>query len=254
MHKQVIVTTSWDDGDPLDLRLAEMLFLRGLPGTFYVPIIGYLGRNTLKAADLREMAGQGFEIGAHSYSHRSLRGLQDFELKHEIRRCRCLLEDATARPVTMFCYPNGHYDAATLNAVREYGYVGARTTRMLRTDAGDNQFEVPITLQVFPHPQISYVKNAIKGGNVSSLLLHSARLLSVKDWVELGTRTFDHVLRYGGVWHLYGHSWEIEDHRLWCGLSTLLDYVSHRDGVLYMNNSEMVQAQYPQPVATTVVA
>jgi len=34
--KKVIVTTSWDDGHLLDLRLAQLLQDAGLKGTFYI--------------------------------------------------------------------------------------------------------------------------------------------------------------------------------------------------------------------------
>ena len=68
MPRLRIVTTSWDDGDPQDLRVAELLDSRGLKGTFYVPIIGYDGRRILEPAELRSLASGGFEIGAHGVS------------------------------------------------------------------------------------------------------------------------------------------------------------------------------------------
>jgi len=244
MKKSVIVTTSWDDGDPLDLRVVELLRSRGLPGTFYVPMIRYLGRRTIQSRDMQDMVRNGFEIGAHSYSHRSLDRMEPFELQREVRLCRNRLEEIVGCPVTMFCYPNGRYDGLTIEFVRKTGYVGARTTRMLRTDAGDSRYEIPTTVQAFPHPPLTYLKNALKGHNVGSLARHSARLYRVKDWVEFGKKTFDYVLVHGGVWHLYGHSWELEDFRLWDGLCMLLDYVAHRDNVEYLNNGEMAARVY----------
>src|SRR4051794_21779274 len=35
--KPVFITTSWDDGHPLDIRIAELLAKYDLPGTFYIP-------------------------------------------------------------------------------------------------------------------------------------------------------------------------------------------------------------------------
>jgi peptidoglycan/xylan/chitin deacetylase (PgdA/CDA1 family) len=254
MKKQVIVTTSWDDGDPLDMRVMELLRMRGLPGTFYVPICGYLGRRTVQSQDMRDMVNDGFEIGAHSYSHRSLDGLEDFELQREVRHCRTRLEDAIGQPVTMFCYPNGRYDQATLDFVKKAGYTGARTTRMLRTDAGGNRFQVPTTVQAFPHPPLTYVKNALKGHNVGSLAKLSRSIYSSANWVVVGMRTFDYVLKHGGVWHLYGHSWELEDFRLWGGLRTLLDYVAQRDGVQYLTNGDMAERVYGNRYVPSEVA
>jgi peptidoglycan/xylan/chitin deacetylase (PgdA/CDA1 family) len=254
MKKQVTVTTSWDDGDPLDLRVIELLRMRGLPGTFYVPITGYLGRRTLQSKEMREMVREKFEIGAHSYSHRSLERLEHAELQREVKYCRTRLEESVGQPVTMFCYPNGRYDHATLEFVSRTGYNGARTTRMLRTDAGDNRFEIPTTVQAYPHPPITYVKNALKGHNVSALAKLSRSVYMSANWIEVGMRTFDYVLRHGGVWHLYGHSWELEDFRLWEGLRTLLDYVAQRDGVQYVTNGEMVAQVYGERYAPAEVA
>ena len=36
MKKQIIVTTSWDDGHKLDLKLAKLLKKYGIGGTFYI--------------------------------------------------------------------------------------------------------------------------------------------------------------------------------------------------------------------------
>ena len=37
MNPHAFMTTSWDDGHPLDYRIAEMLQEYGLRGTFYIP-------------------------------------------------------------------------------------------------------------------------------------------------------------------------------------------------------------------------
>lgn len=74
MYRQTInVTTSWDDGDFADLKLAELLHSKGIRGTFYIPI-NYRDRS-LDHSELRTLASGGFEIGAHGFSHRTLSGL-----------------------------------------------------------------------------------------------------------------------------------------------------------------------------------
>ena len=107
---QCIVTTSWDDSNPQDLRVAELLRSRGLAGTFYVPLRGYQNSETLCGADLRGLCASGFEIGAHSVSHRTLRHLRSEELVHEVTDCKYTLQECLGRDVTMFCYPNGYYN------------------------------------------------------------------------------------------------------------------------------------------------
>jgi len=51
---------------------------------------------------------------------------------------------------------------------------------------------------------------------------------------------FDDVMKYGGIWHLYGHSWEIENLGLWKQVSNLLDYVCKRRDVMYATNGHVV--------------
>lgn len=62
------------------------------------------------------------------------------------------------------------------------------------------------------------------------------------NWVECGRRLFDVVLREGGVWHIFGHSWEIAELGLWGDLERLLDYIAGREGVLYLSNGETLRS------------
>ena len=239
-----LVTTSWDDGDPRDLRIADLLQECGISGTFYVPITGYQGRPTNRPEDLRNLAERGFEIGGHTYTHRSLTALPGCEFTRELVDSRKLLEDWIGRRVSMFCYPNGHYNPQTIQAVQASGYFGARTTRMLRTDPGVNRFEIPTTVQAYPHPPMAYFKNSVKGHNVTSLLKYSLEITYSTDWVQFSKTMFEHVLREGGVWHLYGHSWEIEELGLWNALKDVLTYVARRDGVQYVTNYELASMYF----------
>src|ERR1700693_5959009 len=109
MNKIRIVTTSWDDGHPCDLRLAKLLRSRGLPATFYVPLAGECGKPVLGEGALRSFLDQGFEIGAHTMSHPILPGLAEKELSREIGGSKRLLEKQLGLEVRRFCYPRGGY-------------------------------------------------------------------------------------------------------------------------------------------------
>jgi hypothetical protein len=50
----------------------------------------------------------------------------------------------------------------------------------------------------------------------------------------------------GGMWHLYGHSWEIAALGLWSQLEELLDYVARRRHVIYVANSRALALALPQ--------
>jgi peptidoglycan/xylan/chitin deacetylase (PgdA/CDA1 family) len=238
-----IVTTSWDDGDLADLKIASLLRTRGLPGTFYVPMTGYRGRPTLGSAELRSLAVEGFEIGAHSVSHRTLSALPAAEIEREVRESKTTLEDVVGCEVGMFCYPRGRYDRRVLNHVKAAGYRGARTTRMLAFKVDFDSFQMPTSLQVFPHSDWTYFRNIAKARDAGRMFSYLSRFRGQPSWIDLGKRLFDQVLEEGGIWHLYGHSWEIQELGLWNELEVLLRYVSNREGVIYATNSQVCKLQ-----------
>jgi peptidoglycan/xylan/chitin deacetylase (PgdA/CDA1 family) len=242
-QKSRIVTTSWDDGDYADLKLAQLLRSKGICGTFYVPI--NYGARPLSRSELRDLASEGFEIGAHGFSQKPLWGLRPREVTEQVQPCKRILEDILGREVGMFCYPRGRYDANVVRAVQEAGYRGGRTVRMLATRSTFSPFEMPTTLQAFPHARFTYLKNVARGRSLESLQSCLAQMPRLGSWLELGKKLFDVVLKNGGVWHLYGHSWEIEKLGLWDELGEILDYVCGRDGVRYVPNSAILQ---PQPI------
>ena len=236
MRTARIVTTSWDDGDPFDLKVAELLRARSLPGTFYVPIVGYDGRITLEPAELRSLGSEGFEIGAHGVSHNVLTALSPKELVREVRVCRTRLEDILGAPVQMFSYPKGKHNPKVIKQVKDAGYTGARTTHMLRQRLDFDPFLMPTSLLAVPALKKLYVKNLLRGRNSKGLLDYLTQFIRLDSWVTIGKALFDQVLKEGGVWHLHGHSWEIEQLGLWDELKQMLDYVSNREGVTYVSN------------------
>jgi peptidoglycan-N-acetylglucosamine deacetylase len=241
MVNQPVVVTSWDDGDPQDLRLAEILRQAGVAATFYVPIFGEDGKRTLAPADTRALVSEGFEIGAHTMTHPVLSDLHGQRLWVEVHECKQVLEQVLGQEVQMFCYPRGRYNREVLETVRKAGYRGARTTRMLCQQASFNAFEMPTTLQAYPHDSLTYYKNLGKRRDLPGLYKYVIELRRLRSWIELGRKLFDQALQEGGIWHLYGHSWEIEELGLWDDLRQMLDYVRDRPGVIYANNSQTLQ-------------
>jgi peptidoglycan-N-acetylglucosamine deacetylase len=241
MTRVTIVTTSWDDGHPWDLRLAEALAENGLPATFYVPLIGEGGKPVLQAEALRSFLDQGFEIGAHTVTHQSLPELDIAGLSREVRGSRQLMEDQLGEEVRMFCYPRGRYDSRVIESVRSAGFLGARTTRMLSQSLEFRRFEMPTSLQAFPHPPLNYLKNLGKRRDVFGIARYVSKYARCKNWVEMGKKMFEGVLQEGGIWHLYGHSWEIEEFGLWDQLQELFNYVANRPGVTYACNSKALE-------------
>lgn len=237
---KAFVTTSWDDDDRSNLKLAEMLNTHRISGTFYVPS-GKLGTGShLSATDLRNLAAAGFEIGAHTVSHAILPSLGHQEMVWEVTACKKVLQQALSAEVAMFCYPKGRFNLEVMKAVRGAGYRGARGTQMFSLATSVEPFAIPVTLQAYPHGRSKYLRNLLRRGAVAALLKAIPDLTRRRDWVHLGKRMFDRVLRDGGIWHLYGHSWEIEKLSLWPQLNEMLEYVSQRPEVRYITNGQIL--------------
>ncbi len=236
-----MVTTSWDDGDPFDLRLAELLAARKIPGTFYVPIKGHHNTHRKQLAELEELDAQGFEIGAHGVSHPNLPQCDAQQLLIEVESCKEQLEDTLGKSVSMFAYPRGRHNRKVIAALKQAGYLGARTTAMMGCHLTFDPFRMPTSVHVFPHTRLDYLRNLARAWELRRAWVCATHLHRAQNWMDLAKCLFDSVLRDGGVWHLYGHSWEIDELRLWGGLQEVLDYVAKRPGVHYVSNSGVLR-------------
>ncbi len=223
-----LFTTSWDDGHPLDLKLAEVLARHGVAGAFYVPVRNRADRPVMTAAELRRLAAMGFEIGSHTLDHRRLSGLSREEASRQMADGRAALEDVLGRPVTGFCFPGGRIGRWGAELARELGFTHARTTQMLRFDAGSDPLAVPTTAQIFPHRSAALWRNWLRhGGGVGRLA--ALRTLAIPPGADPRPALAAAlsalpglVPARNGLLHLWGHSWEIEAHDLWRQLEDAL--------------------------------
>jgi peptidoglycan-N-acetylglucosamine deacetylase len=219
------ITTSWDDGHPLDLRLAEMLARHALRATFYIPR-HCPPRATLSLEQLRELS-QSFEIGAHTLDHVFLTDAPDDLARREIIDSKKWVEDVTGKPCRVFCPPAGKFSPRHVEWVREAGYAGFRTVELLSLDRprlwkGSDLLELPTTVHAFPHRAKTYAKNAVRRRSVSNLWRYIRHGATSSDWGGLAERLLDRAARIGGLFHLWGHSWEIEETAQWQRLEEVL--------------------------------
>jgi len=215
------ITTSWDDGHPLDLRLADLLAKYGLPGTFYIARDAERGRVT--ASQIRDLASV-FEVGAHTLRHGDLRRMSDDQAREEIVGSKDWIEQVTGRGCAMFCFPMGRFRKNQLPLVAGAGYVGARTVELMSLDfprPHGGTLVMGTTLQAFPHPQIDYLKNIVKRAAFKNLA-NCLRCGLSRDWARSAACLLALAIRTRGVFHLWGHSWEIEQHGQWGPLENVL--------------------------------
>lgn len=124
------IVLTFDDGDPSHYANALPL-LRSLqwPGVINLTVRNQWHRPALRPRHVRALLGAGWELGAHTITHRDLTTLRAPRLRVEVAGSRFILRRQFRVPVDFFCYPSGRYDAAVIDAVRAAGYLGATTTR-----------------------------------------------------------------------------------------------------------------------------
>jgi peptidoglycan/xylan/chitin deacetylase (PgdA/CDA1 family) len=229
-----VVTTSWDDGHRLDVRLAELLDRYGLPGTFYIAPrnIEFEKGDHLGPPGVRELAER-FEIGGHTLSHYRLPKIPDAAAREDIRAGKQDVEDTIGREVVSFCYPRGEYQAQHVAMVRECGFRTARTVRRHALDPGD-PFEARTTVNAYAHRVDVPVAVRMAGRRPRA----AARLFL--NWDDLAIAWFEACLRDGGVFHLWGHSWEVDARGDWARLERVLEHIGGRADVRYLTNGELV--------------
>ncbi|MBZ5645590.1 MAG: polysaccharide deacetylase family protein [Acidobacteriia bacterium] len=122
-------------------QAAPVLRRLGLPAAVFVPT-GHCGRTTRWATQLasveerplmswpqvREMAEQGFILGAHSVSHPMLTEIIPAKAEREIVDSKAELESRIGGPVEFFCYPYGYWNADLREVVKSHYRAACSTT------------------------------------------------------------------------------------------------------------------------------
>ncbi len=244
MYK-IVVTTSWDDGDASNLKLAELLNKYNLKATFYLAK-DYLGQ---AENEIKEIA-KTQEIGAHTLTHPSLTEISLEEGKKEIKGSKDYLENLLGKEVKMFCYPRGFYNEKVKELVKQAGFLGARTVKVFNSQMPQDFFSWNPTIHLYPHP---FRKRDAKTlhlsrhlldpfcRNFSGLVKWRLPLSAYLSWLDLAKTTFDYVYKNGGVWHLWGHCFEIEKYNMWSDLENIFIYIKSFDKVKFLTNSDYLE-------------
>jgi peptidoglycan/xylan/chitin deacetylase (PgdA/CDA1 family) len=229
-----MVTTSWDDGHQLDTKLALVLDELGFAGTFYVsPQSAEIpAEKRISGATLRDLAGR-FEIGSHTLTHPHLTRLSLKNAASEIRLGNEALQDVLGQPVTSFCYPYGAYRAQHVELVRTAGFLVARTIRRFRTGAAADPLQMGTTTHA-----ARYLADGWPVARRSRTARQACAMWG--NWDVLARKLFQETRAGGGVYHLWGHSWEIQKNDDWSRLRSLLRYIADHD-VTFVTNGELAE-------------
>lgn len=224
-------TTSWDDGHPLDLKLASLLAKYGLTGTTYIAKSHEYVPNPLTHNEIVELS-QVMEIGAHTLTHPELTSINKEQVLEEISGSKKWLESIIQSKCDSFCYPRGKYNKYIRQAVIDAGFIGARSTQNY-CFSGSDPFTLPSTIHLYPFP-IRPVKNRrflspIKNSwqHLNNLHIPLTKRFS---WLQMTTAIFNYALNNNAEWfHLRGHSWEIEKYSQWDDFEYFLEYAANTD-------------------------
>jgi hypothetical protein len=78
--------------------------------------------------EAREMDAENVKIESHTATHPILTNVSEAHLHLELKNSKARLEEVLERPVEHFCYPNGSFNEATWQAVKNANYKCATTT------------------------------------------------------------------------------------------------------------------------------
>lgn len=195
----------------------------------------------MSATQIRELRSIGFEIGSHTLDHRYLPTLDSQSATLQVQLGKTELEQIIRERVSGFCYPGGKFLKSHVEIVKQAGFTFARTTENLRLDSGIDPYRIPVSLQCYPHPRSVYLRNFARQGQwrlrarMLRALWEADTLLSQ---LKIG---LDLACQSGTVFHLWGHSWELDKFNLWSTLDDFLGYVTERvSPQRRVSNSELV--------------
>jgi peptidoglycan/xylan/chitin deacetylase (PgdA/CDA1 family) len=209
---RMAVVTSWDDGAANDLRCAELLEKHGFRGTFF------LMKNQAERTEfVSALERRGMEIGSHTVNHPHGWMIAPEQWAAECLQMRLRLEAALGHPVISFAYPYGYVRADdargdyVLRGVRAAGYLSGRTTR--NGNGSVTGYAEPLALVTDAH-----------------FLAPPERL--AKAWERAAAQP-------GGVFYLWGHSYEVASATDWEKFDALLARYGRKAGVWYATQGQL---------------
>ena len=241
MEKQIIITTSWDDGHKLDIKLARLLKKYGIEGTFYISPKNreFRKEDLLSDEEIIEL-NKDFEIGAHTMTHPGLTKISRREAFNEIIDSKRYLEKLLGEKIWCFCYPGGKYNEKIMELVSKAGFCYSRTMKKFELHPSKNILSSGTTLETHRNSLLTLPIDSLRILKFSRFnLIESIKNLN---WEHLAKKTFDHVEEYGGVYHLWGHSWVIEKSNEWGKIERVLSYISKKTNAKYWTNYDIFKA------------
>jgi hypothetical protein len=231
----MIITTSWDDGHPLDIKVLELIEKYNLKATFYVPLSN--PENPVMGQSMLQEISTFQEIGGHTVSHVRLNSQSDRDAEYEITQCKIILEDIIGRPITAFCFPGGKFTNRDVLLIKKAGYLFGRTAKLLANSKP--QFNLLNTsIQIYNHSSATLLYHCMKNLNALPIQKNSFFFPFNKNFLKLAEYNILQNIDSDCVFHIWGHSWEIDRYNLWKQLEDLFKLIASCEGVTFLNNTQ----------------
>ncbi len=108
------------------------------------PTVPRATHRVLTGREVQALADRpGHVVGAHTVHHLALPTQPPETKRREIVQDKVTLERVLERPVRLFAYPYGEYDAETVSIVSEAGFLAAVTVQPGLVSAGTNRLLLP---------------------------------------------------------------------------------------------------------------
>lgn len=219
----VYISFSWDDGAIEDLKLMDISLKYNIPGIFFIPATN-TERGVMSKDNIKTIAKNNFEIGAHTYSHTYLTHLPIKAADEEMITGKSFLEQLLGQEVPHFCFPGGKFSSELVETSKQY-FKSARTA-----DTGaliqNNSYLIKPTFHFYDRGKKSLVYNSLKNRSpvfrltLSNILTRNYFDLMINIIVDLANSPDNNKII------IWGHSWEIGKFQLWNRLEDLFQFIS----------------------------
>lgn len=188
------IRISCDDGDKLDLRVAEILNKYGFKGIFYIAPYNQKV-NILNVREIQELA-RDQEIGGHTLNHALLTKLTKEQAFKEVFEGKRELEALIGRKVRYFAPPKGWFNENIKEVVKDAGFSEMRTMKQGVIDISSyDKYEIPITVHFHPEHK--------------------------NNW----RRLFKEAYKQNGYFHVTCHGYELEKFNLWDEYEQMISFI-----------------------------
>lgn len=213
---------SWDDGAKEDLKLLDLLAKHSISSMLFIPAHNP-ERSVLDKREILQVINSGQEVGAHTFSHLYLTQINKNDIAQELTKGKSFLEDIIGEEVNHFCFPGGFYNTNII-------YESLKLFKSVRTAKScylqNSQYIINPTFHFFDRGYRSLLFHSFKNSpQIFKLLLRNNKNFNYFDFLKI---TLDTLSRKNKDFdfHIWGHSWELENENLWIKLDSFLNYVN----------------------------